>query len=171
MTEAEFEDCLNRYGSELSAWPPRLHTSANVFAGTAAGQQRIAAHQELETALEEALPAFEPVGLATRITALVNDDAGSNTHARSADTPKLLEWLTGQFWRPATVALLPLMLGYGVALLAPGELADSTELLDGVVDSVQLAGLSSDYLDIVIDADVLDEMNAFSNAEDTNNER
>lgn len=133
MDENTFEDALDRLGPDLDRWPDDLAAAAGILLGQSArAGELIAEARELDAALDDLLPAVEaPLGLKTRVLA--------NLPEREA----WLEWLTRAVWRPAALALVPLVVGFGVGLnAAHGAAADD----DVVEEDVLLALFDPDEL-------------------------
>ncbi len=133
MDDETFEHLLDRHGADLERWPEELAAQARSVAKRSARAHALLAEaRELESALNDLLPSVAaPLGLRTRVLA--------NLPERDA----WFEWLAVKAWRPAALALVPLVVGFGVGLnVAQG--ADAIE--DAVEDDVLLALFDPDEL-------------------------
>ncbi len=133
MDDETFEHLLDRHGADLDRWPDNLAANArSLVERSAHARNLILEARELESALDDLLPAVAaPLGLRTRVLA--------NLPEREA----WFEWLTVKAWRPAALALVPLVVGFGVGLnVAQG--ADATENV--AEDDVLLALFDPDEL-------------------------
>ena len=133
MDENTFEDSLDRLGPDLDRWPANLAMAARTLVDRSARASRLLAEaRELDAGLDDLLPSLAaPLGLRTRVLA--------NLPEREA----WFEWLTIRVWRSAALALVPLVLGFGVGLnVAPGaDVAD-----EATEDDVLLALFDPDEL-------------------------
>lgn len=106
MTPLEFEQALDRWGTNLESWPADRAAAARVLLAAHAGaRDTLAAAGEVEAFLK-ALDGAEgpaPAYLAARIVARA---PGRDRLQRS------LDWLTGRRWRPAVLALAVVAAGY-----------------------------------------------------------
>ena len=110
MTNEEFRECLDRYGSDLERWPDGQRAVARAFAGTAAGRRELDAARAFDALLAEASSVPEALGLRERILANVR------AQGRPID---LVFWLFAPLWRPAALAVAPLALGFTVGFTYP----------------------------------------------------
>lgn len=133
MDDETFEQFLDRFGPDLERWPGNCAAEAKrrVEQSVRAREAHFEA-RELESVLDDLLPAVSaPLGLQTRVLA--------NLPEREA----WLDWLTVKAWRPVALALVPLVVGFGVGLnVAQG--ADATE--DATENDVLLALFDPDEL-------------------------
>ena len=106
MDDETFEHLLDRHGPDLDRWPDGLSVEARGFVDLSPGARALLLEaRELESALDDVLPRIvAPLGLQTRLLA--------NQPEREA----WFEWLAGTAWRPAALALVPLVVGFGVGL-------------------------------------------------------
>lgn len=115
LTIAELEDALDRWGGDLSSWPPQQAERARQLAAAdATAAARLEAARVLDGYLDELTRHAPPPWLASRIT------------ARAAQVPRdaverLLGWLGGRLWRAALLALVPVVAGLllGTATVEP----------------------------------------------------
>ena len=150
MNMEQFEDCLDKHGSDIGRWPEDLAVAAEQLLGgselarTAHGEAR-----GLDRLLRDALQTYEPEGLKQRILAKVaaDADAADAADAKSLRPSELesgaprgdeksrehswVDWLTAAIWRPVALAVIPLALGFAVGLNFPE--VDGADLEDAVV--------------------------------------
>lgn len=132
MDDETFEHFLDRFGPDLDRWPDNHAAEAKrrIEQSAHAREAHLEA-LEIESVLDHLLPSVAaPLGLRTRVLA--------NLPEREA----WLEWLTVKAWRPVALALVPLVVGFGVGLNA-AQGADATEDAD---DDVLLALFDPDEL-------------------------
>ena len=110
MTNEEFAECLDRYGSDLERWPDGQRAVGRAFADTAAGRRELDAARAFDALLAETSSAPEPLGLKERILANVKAEG------RPMD---LVTWLFAPLWRPVAIAVGPLALGFTVGFTYP----------------------------------------------------
>ncbi len=101
MTPLEFEQALDRWGTDLDDWPGDAATRARALLaeGAPAPRRSLEAATRVDVFLRELGNAADPVPahLAARIV------------ARAPERDRLqrgLDWLTGRRWRPAVLALV-----------------------------------------------------------------
>ena len=117
MTESDFEDLLDRHGADIALWPADQAHAANLLLARSAEARALREQaQNVETLLADALPELVPIGLKNRILAHVGTDPG--------DRPAWLDWLTAAFWRPVTLAMVPLVLGFALGVSFPEAVED-----------------------------------------------
>ncbi|MDE0659968.1 MAG: hypothetical protein F4029_13360 [Gammaproteobacteria bacterium] len=132
MDNKTFEHLLDRHGPDLDRWPNDLSAQARSSVDRSAHARNLLNEaRDLESALDDLLPRVAaPRGLRTRVLA--------NLPEREA----WFEWLTVKAWRPAALALVPLVVGFGVGLnVAQG--ADATQTAE---DDMLLALFDPDEL-------------------------
>ena len=110
MTNEEFRDCLDRYGTNLERWPAARRAAGRAFADTSEGRRQLDAACAFDALLAETLEVPEPLGLKARIVAHVNAEG------RLAD---MLSWLFAPLWRPIAFAAAPLALGFTLGFTYP----------------------------------------------------
>ena len=108
MTNAEFAECLDRYGANLEEWPAQVQATGRAFADTAQGRRQLEAAQRFEALLAETLDVSAPFGLKERILA--------NAEPRPTD---FASWLSGPLWRPIAFAVAPLAVGFTLGFTYP----------------------------------------------------
>lgn len=127
MDDETFEHFLDRHGADLDRWPDNLAADARSLVERSA-RARDLFHETrvLESALDDLLPAVTaPLGLQTRVLA--------NLPEREA----WFEWLTVKAWRPAALALVPLVVGFGVGL----NVAQGADAAENVAEDDMLLAL------------------------------
>ncbi|MDE0055443.1 MAG: hypothetical protein OXP28_17495 [Gammaproteobacteria bacterium] len=110
MTNEEFRECLDRYGSDLERWPDGQRGVGRAFADTVPGRRELDAARAFDALLAETSSVPEPLGLRERILANVRSEG------RPMD---LVSWLFAPLWRPAALAVAPLALGFTVGFTYP----------------------------------------------------
>ena len=118
MTNEEFSDCLDRYGTNLEDWPREGRSAGRAFANTDSGRRQLAAARAFDALLTETLVAPEPLGLKERI--LANADSRTD----------FVSWLFGPLWRPVALAAAPLAVGFTLGFAYPET--DRLELEEAV---------------------------------------
>lgn len=132
MDDETFEHFLDRHGPDLERWPDDLAAGArNLVEHSTRARAALLEARELESVLEDLLGAVAaPLGLRTRVLA--------NLPEREA----WLEWLTVKAWRPVALAMVPLVIGFGVGL----NVAQGAATQNAVEDDVLLALFDPDEL-------------------------
>ena len=139
MTLQEFIAHLDTHGSNLEGWPPDIQADARAIARTPAGRAQLDIACAFDALLVDALPAPQPIGLETRI--LTHLKADPEPAARPLD---LVAWLSEALWRPVTLAIAPLVVGFVLGVAYP-------ETDDGLEDAVSLlvfSQVADDYEEI-----------------------
>lgn len=114
MNRAELEAGLDRWGGDLSAWPPAAAQAARALIGRDDDARRL---WQAATRIDDHLAASRahsaPGHLAGRIS------AGLDTAPRRGDALETaIGWLTGNRWRPAVLGALLTLAGYLAGVLA-----------------------------------------------------
>jgi hypothetical protein len=113
----EFEQLLDRYGSEVGAWPAELADAGNALLGDSQDANRLRDQQaEVETVLARGRSHAAPAYLSARILA--------NLPASTTPFEALAEWLSNSVWRAAATAMVPLIVGFGAGALVGGDATD-----------------------------------------------
>ena len=129
FSERELEDLLDRHGVDPKHWPQRDQEPATrLLENSPTAQALLADARQLQAALQTLPTPTTPVGLHGRIVA--------NAQPRLA----WLDWLTTNAWRPASLACVPLLLGF---VLGSGVAEDTADL----EDSVLVAFTDADFAD------------------------
>ena len=110
MTNEEFGQHLDRYGTNLEHWPTGHREAGRAFADTAAGRRQLDAARSLDALLAETMSVPEPLGLKERIL------ANAVSEGRPLD---IMSWLFAPLWRPVAVAAAPLALGFTLGFTYP----------------------------------------------------
>ena len=133
MDDDTFEQSLDHFGPDLERWPdPQANAARTLLQRSASARELLAEARALDAVLDDLLPFVEaPLGLRSRVLA--------NLPSRGA----WLEWLTTTAWRPAALALVPLLVGFGLGLnVAQGDTAtDDEDVLLALFDPDELARL------------------------------
>jgi len=107
VTATEFEEYLDRYGADIGTWPAALAEPAQMLIERSAVASALHDEaQRTQAMLRDAFTDIEPIGLKTRILA----------NLEAAPGRSWLDWLTGALWRPAALALVPLVLGFALGV-------------------------------------------------------
>ena len=107
MNSKDFEHHLDIYGSRWERWPEHLRVDAQVFLRDNEEAKRLYAQAtELDEILPLTQPSIAPSYLRTRILA--------NLATSAIKSSNWLDQFLTQLWRPAAVALVPLVLGFAV---------------------------------------------------------
>lgn len=132
MDDDTFEHFLDRHGSHPERWPGDLAAGArNLLEHSARARETLLEARALESSLDDLLGAVAtPLGLRRRVLA--------NLPEREA----WLEWLTVRAWRPVALAMVPLVIGFGVGL----NVAQGAAIQSAVEDDVLLALFDPDEL-------------------------
>ena len=110
MTNEEFQECLDRYGTNLERWPAERRGPGRACADTSEGRRRLDAARAFDALLAETLAVPEPLGLKARILVHVNAEG------RLID---MMSWLFAPLWRPIALAAAPLALGFTLGFTYP----------------------------------------------------
>ena len=107
MNSKDFESHLDIYGSRWDRWPEHLRVDAQVFLRDNEEAKKLFAQAtDLDEILPLTQPAKVPSYLRTRILA--------NLARPAIKSGNWLDQFLAQLWRPAAVALVPLLLGFAV---------------------------------------------------------
>ena len=119
FTERDFENLLDRFGTDLAGWPADDRLAATtLLRRSATARALLAEARQLQTAFDALPTPTLPAGLRARIVA--------NAQRR----PSWLDWLTTNTWRPASLACIPLLLGFAIGT---GFADDTADLEDSVL--------------------------------------
>jgi hypothetical protein len=139
MTQQDFEAALDRWGADLRRWPPAAAAQARRFlAEQPLARQALAAAAAVDAYLQGLEQDTAPPHLERQIRARIErheqQPAGGLAGA-PAGVPgaTLLDWLTTRLWRPALMALVPILAGFliGVGSVGPtdGDVAADMAML------------------------------------------
>lgn len=136
MDLADFEHALDRHGADVDRWPDHLIPEVRgLLESSAAARELLEETRRLDSVLDEMLADVPvPLGLKTRVLANV------------PLAEPWLQWWTAKAWRPAALALAPLVVGVGVGMNVAGS-----------VDEDPAAG-GEDMLLVLFDPDELDRL-------------
>lgn len=116
LAETDFEELLDRLGADLPSWPAPLQAQANaLLARSAMARELLAEAERLQSAFDALPTPALPPGLRNRIV------------ASAARRPGWFDWLTVSTWRPASLACIPLLLGFAVGAGFADDTADLEE--------------------------------------------
>ena len=131
MTENELIAAFDRYGADLETWPPNDAATARELLARSPEAQRL--HREALTIsrlLHASLPATVPdLGRMRRELFDRIDSTWTN---------RALVWLMegnngwARAWRPAMLALVPLIFGYALGIALPEQDPDDAEMAEAV---------------------------------------
>ena len=134
FSERDFEDLLDRHGADSTHWPSRHQLPAALLLDRSPMARALLDDARRLHAALQALPTpTTPPGLHARIVA--------NAQPR----PGWLDWLTTSAWRPASLACVPLLLGF---VVGSGVADDTTDL----EESVLVAFADADFADYELPA-------------------
>lgn len=136
MDLADLEQALGHHGADLDRWPAPLALRVReLLESSASARQLFEEARRLDAVLDEMLPDVPvPLGLKTRVLANV------------PLAEPWLQWWTAKAWRPAALALVPLVVGIGVGMNVAGSV-DEDPATDG-----------EDTLLVLFDPDELDRL-------------
>ena len=110
-----FVECLDQLGPDLSCWPQMQRVAAEVLLADSADArtQLSQAHR-----LDELLQCLPRVDASPELRERIRASA-----TRPDVWQRVSEWFTGPLWRPALVAMFPLVVGFVVGLnnTQPGD--------------------------------------------------
>lgn len=119
MNMEQFEHALDRYGSDVSRWPPALRTeAARLVASDDGAGRRAAAAQQLEATLADAVKPM-PVDAALIGRIMAGIDGGARPDVGLHATPRLAAWVGA-----AMIAFLSA--GYVAGTLLPASDGEDT---------------------------------------------
>ncbi len=130
-----FITLLDAKGSNKTAWPAEMRVEAEqLLARSAPARAELQAAQALDELVVAAPKHVAPPGLHTRILAGLPPET-------SKTFDQLVGWLTAAFWRPAALALAPLLLGIwlGSAVPAQEESSPALDLTSVLLDEVYVS--------------------------------
>ncbi len=123
MDIEQFENELDRYGTDFDAWPESLRDEAErLHASDERAAELVAATRLMMTTLDElTVPAPTPT-LERRILDQVFEEIADEPTPSIVD--QVIDWLTGAFWRPVSLAFVPLILGFAIGLNVQEDVTD-----------------------------------------------
>ena len=118
MTADEFSDLLERHGSNIAEWPSTLRNEAHGYARVSDhGRRLLAESRAFDALLADSTDVPTPLRLRARILERV----------AANESPVWWTWITDAFWRPALLAILPLVLGFVLGDMTSQLESDSTD--------------------------------------------
>jgi len=118
VTADEFSDLLERHGSNIAAWPSPLRNEADSYARVSdQGRQLLAESIAFDALLADSTDVPTPLRLRARILERV----------AANESPVWWTWITDAMWRPALLAILPLVLGFVLGDMTSQLDSDSTD--------------------------------------------
>ena len=118
MTADEFSDLLERHGSSIAEWPSPLQNEARSYAHASdQGRRLLAESRAFDALLSDSTDVPTPLRLRARILERV----------AANESPVWWTWITDAFWRPALLAILPLVLGFVLGDMTSQLDSDSTD--------------------------------------------
>lgn len=132
MDMQAFITLLDGKGSNKATWPAELSAEAEqLLAHSAQARAELQAAQALDQLVAAAPEHLAPSGLHARILTGLPPES-------SKTFDQLVGWLTATFWRPAALALAPLLLGIwlGSAVPAQEESSPALDLTSVLLDEV-----------------------------------
>ena len=133
MDLTEFAGALDRWGPDLDRWPPAAAGRARALLTgpqSADAAREVEAALALERMLANAPPDTVTPGLAQRITSNLSP---------AAQWPAWVTWLTSTRWRPARLALVPVLFGFAIGVAMPQSIDTSLS------EELTWSALSDDY--------------------------
>jgi hypothetical protein len=138
MTPEEFTHHIDTHGPDLHYWPAEVQTDAREFANTAAGRMQLDHARAFDTLLADSLHAPRPMGLKARILANIANPAPGT---RPID---LIAWLRETLWRPLTVAITPLLMGFVIGVAFP----ETDDALEDTISLLVSSEITAEYEEI-----------------------
>lgn len=118
MTADEFADLLDRYGTDIAEWPSPLRNEAVRYARVSEeGRRLLAKSIAFDAMLVDSTHVPVPFRLRTRILERIATN----------ESPAWWSWITHSVWRPALLALLPLVFGVVIGDMTSELESDSTD--------------------------------------------
>ncbi len=118
MTADEFADLLDRFGTDSVAWPSSSRNEAIRYARVSDEGRRLLAES---IAFDAMLADSTHVPTAFRLRARILERIATN------ESPVWWTWITDAMWRPALLAILPLVLGFVLGDMTSQLDSDSTD--------------------------------------------
>ena len=118
MTSDEFADLLDRHGTNIAEWPGPLRNEAVRYARVSEeGRRMLAKSIALDAMLVDSTRVPVPFRLRDRILERIATN----------ESPAWWSWITHSMWRPALLALLPLVFGFVIGDMTLESDGDSTD--------------------------------------------
>ncbi len=134
MDAKNFEQALDRWGSDLSDWPATERQAAEALLVRSKDVQTL---MEAERQIDSALSALREHAVSSRLEQRILTRlpavAGSDPAAGAYDGQWIWSWLSAKVWRPVLLAGVPLIfgfaMGFGLPDLTEQELAEQISML------------------------------------------
>ena len=118
MTADEFSDLLDRFGTDSVAWPSSSRNEAIRYARVSdEGRRLLAESIAFDALLADSTDVPTPLRLRARILKRI----------AANESPVWWTWITDAMWRPALLAILPLVLGFVLGDMTSQLDSDSTD--------------------------------------------
>jgi len=118
VTSDEFADLLDRHGTDIAEWPGPLRNEAVRYARVSEeGRRMLAKSIALDAMLVDSTRVPVPFRLRDRILERIATN----------ESPAWWSWITHSMWRPALLALLPLVFGFVIGDMTLESDGDSTD--------------------------------------------
>ena len=118
MTSDEFADLLDRHGTDIAKWPGPLRNEAVRYARVSEeGRRMLAKSIAFDAMLVDSTRVPVPFRLRDRILERIATN----------ESPAWWSWITHSMWRPALLALLPLVFGFVIGDMTLESDGDSTD--------------------------------------------
>lgn len=118
MTSDEFADLLDRHGTDIAKWPGPLRNEAVRYARVSEeGRRMLAKSIAFDAMLVDSTRVSVPFRLRDRILERIATN----------ESPAWWSWITHSMWRPALLALLPLVSGFVIGDMTLESDGDSTD--------------------------------------------
>jgi len=118
VTADEFADLLDRHGTDMAEWPGPLRNEAVRYARVSEeGRRMLAKSIAFDAMLVDSTHAPVPFRLRDRILERIATN----------ETPAWWTWITDAMWRPALLAILPLVVGFVLGGMTSELDSDSTD--------------------------------------------
>ena len=118
MTSDEFADLLDRFGTDSIAWPSSSRNEAIRYARVSdEGRRMLAKSIAFDAMLVDSTRVSVPFRLRDRILERIATN----------ESPAWWSWITHSMWRPALLALLPLVFGFVIGDMTLESDGDSTD--------------------------------------------
>jgi hypothetical protein len=119
MTIEQLQDVLDHQGSDLSAWPASLQSAARDLLSTSDEASELLAYtQKIAATLKTSANTHRaPTHLAQKI---LHDGRLHTSPAEPSDAVSdILLWMKAAIWRPALLAIVPLLIGFTLGVAIP----------------------------------------------------
>lgn len=113
MTEAEFEQLLDRFGGDRTRWPaPEARAAEALLAGSVTARRQLEAARTLDGWFGELRGHVAPPTLAAAIIGRIE---------RPDRLERFVDWLTARLWRTLLVGALPMIAGFAIGFGIPEQ--------------------------------------------------